>query len=343
MRFGRPAIVTVFLVILLSLSTTAQVTVDFLDVGQGDAILIRTAFGEAILIDGGTERAGRSIVVPFLQAQDINTLTAVIATHPHADHIGGLLPVLNTITVTQVIADGQVHTTRTYERFLETILAKEIPFRLARAGQSLEIRGIDEFLILHPQQTWLQGLNNNSVVIWMRVGAISFLFTGDIERDAEHYLVANGRIPRAQIVKVAHHGSASSSTSDFLEQVNPSVAVIMVGDGNHYGHPSVSTLVRLAGLDIYRTDMHGTITITTDGSEYEVTSYKSSVALEYRLNLQSATLDQLVQVPGIGPVIGQRILDYASEVGFTRVDDLLCISGIGPATLKRVQEYFYVD
>ncbi len=343
MKIFKPTLLSVIMCLIMSLTSYAGVTIDFLDVGQGDSILIRSDQGTVILIDGGTEKAGRSFVVPYLQELGVSQLTTVIATHPHADHIGGLIPVINNFTVEKIYADGQVHTTRTYERFLRLIEEENIPFYLARSSMTLSLPGIDHFHFLHPQDTFLPGLNNNSVVIWMQVGKTSFLFTGDIETEAEELLLELGLVPQADVLKVAHHGSSSSTTQAFIDAVDPSLAVIMLGEGNSYGHPHFSSLIRLTGIDVYRTDLHGTITIRSERESLAVSSHKLAVPLEYRLNLRTSTSQQLQQVPGIGPVLAERIMDYRNTYGFTAVDQLIHVSGIGTVTVERIRDYFYLD
>lgn len=321
----------------------SQVIVNFIDVGQGDAILIRTSAGGVIMIDGGQEMAGRRNVVPFLQETNVKRINLMIATHPHSDHIGGLIPVLEKIPVDQVYADAQVHTTRTYERFLTLIDQLDIPFYQVKAGMEVSIPGIDRFVFLHPQENFINGLNNNSVVVWMEVGETTFLFTGDIEKPVEMLLVGKNSLPQAKVLKVAHHGSKTSSTLEFLERVQPEIAVIMVGEDNAYSHPDLKTLVNLTGVEVYRTDYQGTITIKTDGIKQEITTRKAKVDMEHRINLNLASATELQKIPGIGPVIAQRIVTYRNEYALTNVEDLINVSGIGPVTLENIKDYLYVD
>lgn len=324
----------------------ARVQVDFIDVGQGDAILIRTSAGAAALIDGGTESAGIKAVVPFLREHGVEELDLMIMTHPHADHIGGLVPVLQNVTVKAVYADGQVHTSQLYEELLLLIERLEIPFYLARAGMEIALPGIDCLLVLNPSEPLFNDLNNNSVVLWMRAEGVSFLFTGDIENQAELRLVnqfSDGLI--ANILKVPHHGSNTSSSWELIEAVNPETVVIMVGEDNKYGHPSREVMIRYKnrGTAIYQTDIHGTVTVVVENGTYSVSTHKSGVAFDYRINLNEATLEQLQTVPGIGPILAQRIIDYRNEVGFSSVSDLIHVTGIGEKTLEKIKDYFYVD
>ena len=261
--------------VLLVAGTWAQgheLLIHFLDVGQGDSILIQTPAGANILVDAGDTKAGNQVVTPYLKRLGIKSLDMVVITHPHFDHIGGLIPVLETFPVGQVLADGQIHTSRTYENLLILIDQKGIPFRLARAGNKLEIPGLDEFLVLSPQEPLLKGLNNNSVVLALTYGKTRVLLTGDIEAEAE-LRILEGDLPiEANILKVAHHGSRTSSTLAFLEAVGPEAAVISAGADNNYGHPHSETLANLkaAGSRVFQTSLVGTIIVVSDGCSYRV-------------------------------------------------------------------------
>lgn len=252
----------------------SNLVVHFIDVGQGDSILIQTSTGATVLVDAGDTKAGRDVVVPYLRKLGIRHLDMVVMTHPHFDHIGGLIPVIETYSVGQVLADGQIHTTRTYEDLLRLILEKEIPFRLARAGGELTISGLDEVLILNPTEPLLKGLNNNSVVLWIRYGQVALLFTGDIEAEAEARILAEGKLPKAEVLKVAHHGSSTSTTPAFLRAVSPKEAIISLGAGNTYSHPHARTLQSLdkAKIRVRRTDLEGTILVISDGVSYRIQS-----------------------------------------------------------------------
>lgn len=252
----------------------SNLVVHFIDVGQGDSILIQTSTGATVLVDAGDTKAGRDVVVPYLRKLGIRHLDMVVMTHPHFDHIGGLIPVIETYSVGQVLADGQIHTTRTYEDLLRLILEKEIPFRLVRAGGELTISGLDEVLILNPTEPLLKGLNNNSVVLWIRYGQVALLFTGDIEAEAEARILAEGKLPKAEVLKVAHHGSSTSTTPAFLRAVSPKEAIISLGAGNTYSHPHARTLQSLdkAKIRVRRTDLEGTILVISDGVSYRIQS-----------------------------------------------------------------------
>lgn len=242
--------------------------IHFIDVGQGDAILIKT--GEhAVLVDAGESWAGKQ-VVDYLQAQGVKHLDAVISTHAHSDHIGGMVAVLNAVTVGRVIDAAQVHTTNTYLQYLELIDAKGIPFEKA-GKQTISLGDGVTLQVLGPVRDY-NDLNNSSVVTKLTAGTVSVLLTGDIEQAAERDLLASGANLTAQVLKVAHHGGNTSTGNEFLTAVKPEVAIISVGAGNNYGHPHPDVLARLAGIEVYRTDLHGTIVVVTDGEEYTIST-----------------------------------------------------------------------
>lgn len=245
----------------------ALFTAHFIDVGQGDSILLQ-AGAQNILIDAG-DRASGARVVAYLRAQGVRKIDLLIATHPHADHIGGLEEVFQQMPVARIIDSGQVHTTQTFLNYLRTIDDKNIPFETP-AGQIIELAANVELRVIGPLRAY-DNLNDGSVVVMVRAGTVSLLLTGDMESDAERDLLQAGGLS-ATVLKVGHHGSNTSSTTDFLQAVRPRVAIISVGADNSFGHPSPAALARLreVGADIYRTDRHGTIVLRTDGETFSI-------------------------------------------------------------------------
>ncbi len=246
--------------------------VTFIDVGQGDSCLIQTPGGKNILIDGGYPNQGWKIV-SLLSGRGIRKIDCVVATHPDMDHIGGLIAVLNRFEIGEVLDIGHPHTTRTYEDFLKTIEKKNISYRIMRRGDVLDWGEEVSVQVLNPPEELHKGKNNNSIVLRLVYGKISFLFTGDIEKRAEKELVNTyHKNLRTTILKCPHHGSRHSSTFRFLEEVRPEVVVISAGRDNPYGHPKEEVLDRYreVGTKIYRTDIDGNITVTSDGRSYQV-------------------------------------------------------------------------
>ncbi|HPP75550.1 MAG TPA: ComEC/Rec2 family competence protein [Armatimonadota bacterium] len=254
-----------------------SVRVEFIDVGQGDSILIKTPEGDAILIDAGEKEYGPK-VVSHLRKLGVRRLRLVVMSHPHSDHIGGIPDVLNSFKVGGVLDSGYVHGTNTQERVLSIIEKKKIPYHRATQGMVFRFGDDVQLKVLAPGKQHLQGTssdaNNNSVVVQLITGRVKMLFPGDIERDGEGWLIASRQDIESQILKVAHHGASTSTSLEFLRLVKPEYVVISVGAGNEYGHPRKSTLKRLVkdrtGASMYRTDKNGTITIRTDGRRITV-------------------------------------------------------------------------
>ncbi|MDI6703920.1 MAG: ComEC/Rec2 family competence protein [bacterium] len=257
--------------------------VTFIDVWQGDSILIEVPGGEKILIDAGRKGtedfpfdAGEERVLPLLQDKKIKHLSHVILTHPHSDHVGGLIAVLKNIKVSQVLDPGIPHPTPVYEEFLKLIEEKDIPYRIIRRGDDLSFGENIEVTVLNPPRDLYEGesmANNNSLVIKMKYGDISFLFTGDIEEEQlEELITIYGEGLKSEILKVPHHGSVDGNPLNFIEIVSPEVAIISCGSGNRFGHPHKETLERYKrqGSKIYRTDLDGNIEVSTDGVRYWV-------------------------------------------------------------------------
>jgi competence protein ComEC len=249
-----------------------RIEVHVIDVGQGDAILLR-APDATVLIDGGESNSG---VVPYLQRLGVQKVDVVVATHPHADHIGGLIDVLQQIPVDRVVTNGQLHTTLTYERFLDAIADAGAEYIEVARGDVIRAGSL-VLDVLHPESL-TDSLNDGSVVLRLTHGSVSFLLTGDIEKVSEDQLVASGLDLRSQILKVPHHASRSSSSTAFLQRVQPEVAIYCAGVGNRYGHPHDETLAALAavGAQILGTDVHGTVVVTTDGETYQMTVERPS-------------------------------------------------------------------
>ena len=248
----------------------ALLTISVIDVGQGDSILISTSDGHALLIDGGPADASSKVLGAISKA-GCDKLDVLISTHPHADHIGGLARVLDEVPVGKVIDSGKVHTSKTYEGYLEKILAKDIPFALGRAGSSFAL-GLATVKILWPMEPLAGNINDCSIVVHVLYGKFSALLTGDIEEPSQQALIKAASLSPAIVLKVAHHGSDTSTTTAFLSIVRPAIAIISAGMGNTYGHQTANVLARLkaSGAKVYRTDLNGTVSVRTDGETWQV-------------------------------------------------------------------------
>ena len=243
-----------------------RIYVHFIDVGQGEATLIQT-HGGTMLIDGGDNHMGET-TVNYLLYNGVYFIDYLIATHPHADHIGGLIPVLDTFAVGTLIMPNREHTTLTFERFLDAIERNNIYVREPVVGAEIR-KGGAVFTIVAPNSGGYTALNDYSIVMHMVYRDISFLFTGDAEAVSEREILAVGHNISADILQVGHHGSRTSTTYEFLREVSPLIAVISAGSGNAYGHPHASVINRLYeyGVIIYRTDHHGNVVIATNGRD----------------------------------------------------------------------------
>ena len=243
--------------------------VDFIDVGQADSILIRNQ-DKTMLIDAGTNEAGE-MVVNYLDNLGITKIDYLIGTHPHEDHIGGLDDVINQFDIGQIYMPKIQTTTKTFEDVLEAIQNKNLTVTSPNKGDKIELgQAIGEFMtnpILDEDN-----LNISSLIIRLEFGNHSFLFMGDAEIENEETI----DWPKTDVLKVGHHGSNTSSSENFLKQIQPKYSVIMVGEGNSYKLPTQDTLDKLQkiGSQIYRTDENGTIQMISNGNIIEVKTSK---------------------------------------------------------------------
>jgi competence protein ComEC len=247
----------------------------FLDVGQGDGAVLRTPGGRWIVIDAGPagERgdAGRRVVAPFLERQGVRALAAIVVSHAHADHLGGVPALLDRFPVGVVIEPGGPVPDPAYGRFLSALDRERIPWHPARAGERFALDGV-EFAVVHPAPDWAgwgEDVNEDSVVLLVRYGGFEALFTGDAGFAAEEVL--RGRVRSVDLLKVGHHGSRGSTGAELLDSLRPLAAVISVGR-NDYGHPAPETLARLGSrrVPVLRTDRDGAVSVTTDGTTMSV-------------------------------------------------------------------------
>jgi competence protein ComEC len=247
-----------------------RLTVTVLDVGQGDAILIETPQGNRVLVDGGpsgarlTQALGRSL--PAFQRR----IDLIVLTHAQDDHVTGFVDLLQRYDLGAALAGPLEGDSGAYEAWRDALARSDVPLLAARAGQSLDLGDGVRIDVLGPPPETLPGteddLNNNSVVLRLVYGSVSFLLTGDLAAEGEDALLASGADLRSTVLKVGHHGSDGSSTTAFLDAVAPEFAVVSVGEDNAFGHPSPTTRLRLAGVPLLRTDRNGDVRFSTDGS-----------------------------------------------------------------------------
>lgn len=243
---------------------TGNLEVHFIDVGQADSILIKTG-SDLMLIDAGNNDDS-DLVVDYIKSQGINNLDYVIGTHPHEDHIGGLDVVIDSFEISKILMPKQKSTTKTFQDVLTSIQNKGLKVTTPKVGDTYNL-GEAKWTILAPNQEKYDETNNSSIVIKLEYGNNSFVFTGDAEEKSELEIIQTGSL-KADVLKLGHHGSSSSTSYDFLSRVNPKYAVISVGLNNSYGHPhkEVIELLNNENIEILRTDELGTIIFTSDGN-----------------------------------------------------------------------------
>ncbi|KEH90634.1 ComEC/Rec2 family competence protein [Clostridium botulinum] len=238
--------------------------VHYIDVGQGDSILIQQN-GSNMLIDAGTNKASNT-VVNYLKAKGVNKLDYVIATHPHEDHIGGMASVINNFNVSKFIMAKVTHNSNTFKNMVNALKDKGIKITVPNVGDNYSL-GTSNFTIVAPNSKQYDNLNNYSIVTKLRFGNNSFLFTGDAESLSEGEILAKQLDIQADVLKLGHHGSRTSSTEAFLDKVSPQYAIVSCGKENSYRHPHKVTMDKLQSrnIKVYRTDELGTIIATSNG------------------------------------------------------------------------------
>jgi competence protein ComEC len=284
-------LIFLFLLFLINCSTPTppaapELSVIFLDVGQGDATLVFLPNGVTMLIDVGdganpySERdAGRDIVGPFLRSNGIEYIDYLIFTHPHRDHMGGGLQFLYQIDVGQVLISGQIATAKYYENLIRFIQQKNIPLKTVSRGDTLDFDDIENLRIefLHPDDiSKYNNPNDVSIVTYIRYGDVAYLITGDVETQVESSIVSDYPDLTAQILRTGHHGSSTSSSQRFLNSIQPEVAIISCAEKNRFNHPSKQIVKRLEKMEIdtYMTFIHGHIEIVTDGETYRIVTQR---------------------------------------------------------------------
>lgn len=242
--------------------------VHYIDVGQGDAIFIELPNSQTMLIDAGESSKGQ-IVINYIKSLGFSKIDYLLGTHPHTDHIGGLAQVINAFNIGKVYMPKAVSTSKTYENLLNTIAAKNLKINTAKAGINVIQESNITADIIAPNNDSYSSLNNYSIVLKIKYKDKSFLFNGDAETLSENEIKTD---VSADVIKIGHHGSDTSSGQSFVNKVKAKYAIVSVGSSNRYDHPIQSILDRWqnSGTKIYRTDLSGTIIVTTNGTSIDI-------------------------------------------------------------------------
>ncbi|MFC4556817.1 ComEC/Rec2 family competence protein [Virgibacillus kekensis] len=278
LRINTAAVLVIVMVIVLpkihSAADRPEVEVHFIDVGQGDSILIETPTDKSILIDGGPPKAGKT-VVSFLKKHGVEKIDLLIATHPDIDHIGGLVEVLKAVEVEKILDSGKLHTTKTYASYVSQILKQQIPVEIAHQNDLIKIDRLLKIRILNASKGSISN-NNSSIALRVSFKELDFLLMADIGAKREKILMNKYNL-ESEIFKVAHHGSDTSTTYDLLRRVSPEIAILTYGRKNDFGHPVERVVKNLnkAGASIYSTAAFGNISIISDGQDYIILNEKN--------------------------------------------------------------------
>ncbi|MDD3711174.1 MAG: MBL fold metallo-hydrolase [Patescibacteria group bacterium] len=246
-----------------------ELKISFIDCGQADAILIQTPQNHNVIIDFGDDKglAELNKKVPWWNKK----INLMIITHPHDDHILGMISILKKYQVQKIMYTGVLHYSPVYLELLEEIKKQKIPLLIPQKNQIVNLGKDCNLKILYPIESFqgkeIANINNSSIVSKLECANKKFLFMGDAEIEVENELLANNSDLKSDVLKAGHHGSITSSQTKFIEKVKPEIVIIMVGKNNKFNHPSLRTLKRFQKLEIktFRTDLDGTITIISDG------------------------------------------------------------------------------
>ena len=255
--------------VVFQIQHPSQLRIIFFDVGQGDATLIIAPSGRTMLIDTGSDEAliSRKLAehIPWSRP----TIDLLILTHPDLDHVGGALRVIAEYDIGGVLMPYHTKDTAPFLRLVEEIQRRAIPVLFATVGEQITLENALTFSILWPPENAgdILNANNSSIVGLLVYREDSFLFMGDLEVRGERLLPILSSLPHADVLKVGHHGSKTSSSEEFISAVDPGIAIISVGE-NSYGHPNEEVLERFLGVTILRTDINGDITLISDGNNF---------------------------------------------------------------------------
>lgn len=320
-----------------------ELAVHFIDVGQADATLFHykgTDSQYAILYDVGDWQGDE--MVPYLQKESIDFIDLIIISHPHADHIGQLDSIMDHFDAGEVWMSGNAANTDLFQDAMEAVLESDADYDEPKAGAMYDI-GPLELAILHPE-TLSGDLNEDSLSVRFTYGNVSFLFTGDAYQEQENEMIGRGIPLEADVLQLGHHGSDTSNDPLFIDAVNPAYAIYSAGAGNAYGHPHEEIVQYFASkeIDLFGTDIHGTVTVTTDGKTIDIQTEKASGPNSGRaesateksdcININNASKEELMEITQIGEARAKDIIDLRP---FSSIDDLKKVNGIGD---KRIQE-----
>lgn len=337
---------------------TGSLQVDYIDVGQGDATLIDYENQDeryTILYDTGDWQGDE--VVPFLQKKDVETIDIIIISHPHADHIGQLTNVVENFSVEEVWMSGNTANSDIYQDALQAVEDSDANYEEPLAGDLFDV-GPLTLTALHPSS--LTGeLNEDSLSFHVAFNDISFMFTGDAGKTEEEQIMNRDLLLQADYLQLGHHGSDTSSSSDYIDAVEPTEAIYSAGEDNKYGHPDqeVVSLFEEKGIELYGTDVHGTITVETDGKKASLTTEQQDKAVEpgnKKESTQKAPTDEAgsntdtaacidineaseAELTGIKHIGDKRAEDLIEERPFDSLDDLSRVDGIAEGRLKEIK------
>ena len=327
--------------------SAGSLTISFLDVGQGDSVLIQSPEGKVALIDAGTSNN----VVKTMQSMGIKSVDLAVVSHHHSDHYGGMDYVIRTFHPKYFLATKTGHVTSSYKRLLEDVQAEDITalYPTSKGARVLKLGSVNLIVLPQPPED-TQSENNNSIGIVVSYGKFAALLTGDSEDAERNWWLKQcpDALKDIAVLKLAHHGSRNGTNARWLDVIKPEIAVASLGAGNDYGHPHKETLELLKryNLSLLRTDQRGTITIESDGYDWDVVKRDSQMEMAgtdsrggsgnsaRKLNLNTASTADLAKLPGIGSSTAR---DIVAGRPYRSVDELMEIDGMGQGRFDRIR------
>lgn len=265
-------LINILLISCSSNSSNNNLKIHYIDVGQGDAILIQVN-NKNLLIDAGPSTSQENLV-SYLKDNKVKTLDYIIATHPHEDHIGGMANVISNFHIGKFYAPNIIHSSKAFENMIIELQKKKLKVNIIKRGigHDLDLGKNATLEVFSPISNNYDNINNYSPIMKITYGSNSFLFTGDAEKEVEEELIKNKDNIASNVLKLGHHGSSSSTSEIFFNLVSPNISVISLGIDNSYGHPNkkILELLNSKNTAIYRTDEDGSIVISSDGSNITI-------------------------------------------------------------------------